>query len=231
MAFAIFVLAALPFFAVAARPSNTVSDAGKIYSLTLRRENGLLLLESAGLLGSRAGGRDNVSDGPFKADVLSMDDEKIYSAGFMVPDIACAGESDPESGVAAAGCKRDDPEEFTLSIPYFSNGKNIEIYDPEGNLSLTVDVSMFADLCGDGVCGEGENSGACPADCKTGARDGYCDGAADGVCDSECGASRDSDCAGAGIDDHRSLIVAAVIFFVAVALAGSAAVYLKTKRS
>lgn len=61
-----------------------------------------------------------------------------------------------------------EPEHFLfyLNIPYVPRAKIINLFDEEKNKILSVDVSRFADYCGDGICSGRESYYTCPKDCK-----------------------------------------------------------------
>ena len=89
-----------------------------------------------------------------------------------------------------------DDLNFALILPYFKNGSYIKIFSPKKKLLLKVDVSVFANTCGDGVCQRQENYKTCPQDCSSGGKDNYCDKVKDGICDPDCKMGEDPDCVG-----------------------------------
>jgi len=131
----------------------------------------------------------------FRADAVSANDEMLYSFTFGQPNILCGdtfGAADPGN---ISGCHEQAKGSFTVQMPYFATAKRVNIYDTNGKMVISVDVSQFARLCGDNICQANENYGNCPNDCRSGIKDGYCDRARDGVCDTDCSAKDDPDCA------------------------------------
>jgi hypothetical protein len=83
--------------------------------------------------------------------------------------------------------------EFSFKVPFSPIAHTIEAYDGE-LLLWSIDVSDYADYCGDGRCLEGESNLLCPADCSADMSDNYCSGLKDGVCDVDCPPGKDPDC-------------------------------------
>lgn len=129
----------------------------------------------------------------FRCDVVSVHDEILNSFLFQIPNVVCSDNFGAD-GEMSGGCVEQNEGNFSLEIPYFPTGRNINIYDNGGRMVLLADISEFARLCGDGVCHANESFGTCPQDCKSGIRDGYCDKVGDGVCDSDCPMGEDVDC-------------------------------------
>lgn len=97
-----------------------------------------------------------------------------------------------------------------ITIPYFSNGKEIRVYDKDGNIALNESVMQFAQTCGDKICQGHESYESCNTDCTSGGKDDYCDSVSDGICDPDCRAGQDADCvAGNGLQQVAVLIAAA----------------------
>ena len=58
-----------------------------------------------------------------------------------------------------------------------------------------LDVSSFADTCGNGICEKHESYESCTKDCSSGSKDDFCDEVKDGICDPDCSSKTDIDCA------------------------------------
>ena len=87
------------------------------------------------------------------------------------------------------------PEEnsFVLNLPYFANGEKFKIFDNQDKELLAVNIGIFSKVCGDGICQAHESYENCPADCKSGSADDYCDHIKDGICDPDCQNIKDAD--------------------------------------
>ena len=83
---------------------------------------------------------------------------------------------------------------YLIYIPYNENTARIEMYNSGNSKIMDIDVSSFANTCGDKICQEYESYESCPQDCPSGGRDGFCDGISDAICDPDCTGKTDIDC-------------------------------------
>lgn len=92
---------------------------------------------------------------------------------------------------------------------------------PDGRtteVTLLMNLSFAETSCGDGSCGMPENTVSCPADCKSGGWDNFCDGKRDGRCDPDCpDGAGDPDCGGGGQPDYTTIAVIIVIVLIGIA--------------
>jgi|GEM_PF-2289079 len=154
--------------------------------------------------------------GGWRYDVVTGQGEVIDHRFISVPlDCHSANAADPKAKVT---CTEKQQFGLSLEIPYDSTAKNINIYDPSQKLAAFVDVSGFANTCGDGVCDANENFNTCPRDCRSGVKDGFCDKVADGVCDPDCAAGQDADCAKASLIDQVKAKTGMPIFPIVIIL-------------
>lgn len=165
--------------------NNALSQTRQHYLIDAAFENGGFMLKGVTLM---QGDALLSAQGDWHYDVVSNNEEILDRQNFDAPKGFC-----PAGGVAA--CVPKSSFVFSLAIPYFETAANINIYDQSGKMVLFAQVAEFARLCGDGVCQANENYGSCANDCKSGAKDGYCDSAKDGICDPDCAKDKDRDCA------------------------------------
>ena len=83
---------------------------------------------------------------------------------------------------------------YLVYLPYDKNSARIEVYNPDNSKIMDIDVSSFADTCGNKVCEAYESYESCKEDCHSGGKDNFCDGVKDGICDPECSSKLDADC-------------------------------------
>lgn len=115
-----------------------------------------------------------------------------------------------------------------ITIPYFPTGKEIRIYDKDGNILLNESVINFADTCGNNICDPHESYESCPKDCPSGAADDYCDAVEDSICDPDCTANQDADCSAPAADSSRYIAAAvATVGLIVILLV----LYYRKKRS
>lgn len=92
------------------------------------------------------------------------------SLGYFPADsmiiIICRDNFDPKA-TDRGGCSEIPDGDIELRIPYFPNGKYVEIYNPQGEKIFTADLSSVAVCNENGLCdGKNENQNNCPSDCK-----------------------------------------------------------------
>ena len=85
-------------------------------------------------------------------------------------------------------------KEYVIYLPYDKDASRIEVYNPANSKIMDLDVSSFADTCGNGICENHESYESCTRDCSSGSKDNFCDGVKDGICDPDCPAKLDADC-------------------------------------
>ncbi len=152
----------------------------------------------------------------FRCDVVSANDEVLYSFRFAVPNVVCTDTFGKGDGTN--GCQTKESGGFSLLMPYFATAKLISLYDPSDKMVANADVSRFAKICGDNICQENENALTCPQDCKSGTKDGICDRQIDGVCDPDCAKGADPDCAATA--NYYYYVAAIAVLILLAGLAG-----------
>ncbi len=112
-------------------------------------------------------------------------------SGFMVKTVSF-GNSD----IKTIYYNMSENRNYLIYIPYDENAERIEVYNLKNSKIMDIDVSSFADTCGNSVCEEHESYESCTKDCKSGSADDFCDSVADGICDPDCSPKTDADCKG-----------------------------------
>ena len=84
---------------------------------------------------------------------------------------------------------------YVIYVPYDKNTEKILVYNPGNSVVIDLDVSSFAETCGNKICEPYESYENCPQDCKSGAKDDFCDRVKDSICDPDCAQKEDTDCA------------------------------------
>ncbi|MBI3027109.1 hypothetical protein HYY70_03270 [Candidatus Woesearchaeota archaeon] len=83
---------------------------------------------------------------------------------------------------------------YQIYLPYDAKAARIEVYNTRNSKIMDIDVSSFANTCGNNACEEHESYESCTKDCKSGSKDDFCDSLADGTCDPDCSPKTDTDC-------------------------------------
>jgi hypothetical protein len=208
IAFAITGLVALLISAAA-----TAADAG-FYNLQLNYDKGNITLKSLVFTpGTLSPTR--IQPGPgYTAELVSLTGDLLYEMTFEIPLTISIDTLDSETGQLAGGTIELDRTEFSLRIPYYPDGKTINIFNPDSVKVLVIDVEYLAIICGDGTCRGDENHVVCPDDCPSGSSDGICDRVMDGMVDPDCEPGEDPDTSRYYADFFLIIIAAIVIVFI-----------------
>ena len=83
---------------------------------------------------------------------------------------------------------------YVIHIPYNKDAARIEVYNPSNSKIIDIEVSSFADTCGNNFCEDHESYESCTKDCSSGSKDDFCDSINDNICDPDCSAKTDADC-------------------------------------
>jgi hypothetical protein len=173
----------------------------KVYRVTLEYDDGEVSFDNV-ILTLGAFNEPFTSSGDYRIDLVSFDNEALYSEKFdfnlEVAAIAPPEWFDEEGNQIYIPGEDEQPQDLTkttkeILIPYFSNGKQINVYH-QTELILEESVVHFSDLCGDGICQDSESYESCQVDCVSGGADDYCDEVDEGICDPDCSVSEDVDC-------------------------------------
>lgn len=123
-----------------------------VYSINLLYSDGRLSLENVELIEGTAPDRTIQPDVGYTAKVISVDGKELYSFKFelpiqvaRIPPLEAFNESGEQISIPRANeSVTISSISFSLLIPYFENGKTIEVYNPQNTLELSVDISQFA---------------------------------------------------------------------------------------
>ena len=84
-------------------------------------------------------------EGRHIAEVVSINETILNLVFFRVPTMVLVDSFNPEIGeISSGGIIKLNKSEITLYIPYNESAKEINIYDPDLNKELTVNVESFA---------------------------------------------------------------------------------------
>ncbi len=111
---------------------------GLSYLATIKYEKGNLKLIEVELAQGDGPDRNIQPYNGYMSNLLSKGDGVLNTFKFGIPLIVISENPEWSDYVTI------DETEFSLSVPYHPLGKEIQIFDPEGNLKLTIDVSQFA---------------------------------------------------------------------------------------
>lgn len=138
----------------------------KVYILTLNYVKGDLFLDNVLVKIGYSPDRKIQPDTGYQAEVISFKGNASYFFKFKVPNVV-ASDSFPINGEPTGGLTYLDKVDFALIIPYFGDGKTINLYDENGTKKLSVDISRFSE----GECLENlecDDNNACTTDICSG---------------------------------------------------------------
>lgn len=149
---------------LAVSASAYAAEQQKIYFISMEYYRGSLNLIDVRLAeGFPSVSEENVQNMPNRAELISFDGKILYSGYFEIPNIIHVpppiDESENTESVFFENVN------FSISMPFVKNATRINIYGIENDIILSVDVSSFADYCGDSKCSISEDSRLCPSDC------------------------------------------------------------------
>lgn len=96
--------------------------------------------------------------------------------------------------IGAIHYNMSESKNYLIYVPYDKDTARIEVYNLQNSKIMDIDVSSFADTCGNNICEEHESYESCTKDCSSGSADDFCDGLSDGICDADCPLKTDTDC-------------------------------------
>ena len=153
---------------------TTVEAVGNVYvSLTLDYTDGKLSKLDIKLIQSEELLDFSKKLGDYKAVIKSFDDNVLFETYFditteVVPEPLKEWFDEKGNQIVIP----DKPVDMKLKdasvvvfVPYFKNGKVIEIYDKSNKLKLTIDISDFATCNINNICDLKESHDLCPEDC------------------------------------------------------------------
>ena len=122
------------------------------------------------------------------------------TSGFLVKTV-----SFENSDILKVYYNLPENKKYLLYIPYDENAARIEVYNPKNSKVMDIDVSSFANTCGNNKCENHESYESCTKDCSSGNQDDFCDEVKDGICDPDCSLKTDVDCENAGANGNASV--------------------------
>ncbi len=136
----------LMFLAVATvMLAQAASALDVVYTLEFAYIKGEIELLEINLVQGEAPGRQLEPKEGYSARMVSDKGDLLYSLNFSIPLEIEEPHQDELNSTEPAGPIRLDETAFNLVIPYFENAKLVNIYSPEGELKLSVDISRHTE--------------------------------------------------------------------------------------
>lgn len=122
------------------------------------------------------------------------------TSGFLVKTV-----SFENSDIGKIYYNMSENKKYILYVPYNADAARIEVYNLKDSKVMDIDVSSFADTCGNSICEGHESYESCTRDCSSGGQDDFCDEMKDGICDPDCSVKTDADCENAEAKGNASI--------------------------
>ena len=108
-------------------PSSSFAQSGKFYQLTLNYDKGNLKLNEVVVYP----GEISVVNpgGSYKVELLSLSNTSLYTTNFEITTSFHGEEFDYTTGKVTSRSITVDNTDVVINIPYFPNGKEINVYD------------------------------------------------------------------------------------------------------
>lgn len=126
-------------------PNSVLAQQSKFYQLSLSYTQGKLELKSITVLPGTIS--QIPKEGEYKLELLSISGSSLYVNRFKTPSSYIHGEEiDSQTGRFVTKTIKKDEVGIYLSVPYFSNGKQINVYGQNGTKVLEIPVIAFAEV-------------------------------------------------------------------------------------
>lgn len=125
-------------------PSPTFAQENKFYNVNLLYDKGKIDLKNIAVLPGEIS--QVAQEGEYRFELASLAGTILYSNRFEVPLSIHGEEIDPATGGFVSRTITQDQANIVVNVPYFPNGKEIDIYDPENKKILTIPVQHFAEI-------------------------------------------------------------------------------------
>jgi hypothetical protein len=145
--------------------SGYALEQQKIYFLSIEYDNGsLTLLDIRTTEGFPSAYTNRTTS--YRAELISSDKKILHTGYFEIPNIIHI--PPPLDQAETPEYIYIEKVNFSISLPFHKNAVEMNIYDKENKQLLSINLSSFADYCGDERCSATENSNICPKDCAGG---------------------------------------------------------------
>ncbi len=147
-------------------PVNIVlANNNHVYVLDLEYKNNKFIFKSVFKREVVNNRQETVKQGEFRYELISFDNKVLEKGSFDISAPFHVKKFNINSSSGDVTGQKEKSNLITLKIAYHENGKTINIFN-KNKKELEVDVSNFANTCGDSICQKYENYFNCSADCK-----------------------------------------------------------------
>jgi len=171
----ILLLAALAIFLPIARTQAMESSTDKFVRIEISKEKNAYQIRKLEVVDTVDYPKKYSPDsfepykGSYNGRVVSFKEAVLgYFPTLPLQVTICKDKHNPKTGKMEGGCEELDSGPISLDVPFFPNGKFADIYSPQGEKLLTIDLSSIATCNENGQCEKEkrESYGTCPSDCE-----------------------------------------------------------------
>ncbi len=128
---------------------NIISASPFYYKVSMDYNKGNINIQEINVIYSQEDLNDNFGD--YNADVFDLNNEKIDSQKFVVPNIRMYDNADESGNIIGGGMVVLENVSFKIYVPYYANAKEIIVYDSESKELAKTDVSMYSKVESSGL--------------------------------------------------------------------------------
>ena len=120
--------------------SFVIAETNKVYIVDFKYQDGKVLFNDKVVKYGFSPDR-KLETGDYTGKIISLENRELYNLKFSVPLIEFVDISNTTTGELSGGIVRYNETEFAIVLPYFDEAKEIQIFNPQQEKVLVVDVS------------------------------------------------------------------------------------------
>lgn len=119
--------------------STIFAASNKVYIISFSYDDGKLVFDDKTIKYGFSPDR-KLTTGDYKGEIISTDETSLYSFNFNIPLTRFVDISNLTTGELSGGVIKLDSTRFALVLPYFEDGQELAIYDPDDIKILSISV-------------------------------------------------------------------------------------------
>lgn len=156
--------------------AKTETSSQRIYLIEVFYEKGIISLgEISTKLGYVPPAEKILNEIPCRIRIISFSGEVLKEQMFSLsPYVYYDPPREGNDQALPTGQTELEKTSILAILPYYNNGKWVELSDANGRMLEKKDIGYLARVCGDGVCQDHESFEICSQDCEANGADNYC---------------------------------------------------------
>ena len=139
-----FFLTLILFLITIFMPVLSFAQSSKFYQITLNYDKGSFTLKDTVVFPGEIS--KATQEGAYKVELLSFSNTSLYTSNFDIATSIHGEEFDYTTGKVTSQTITVENTDVVINIPYFPNGKEINVYDLESKKVLTFSVEHFSEI-------------------------------------------------------------------------------------